>query len=273
MVADKLRNLFKDALKCYQQDNGSDFSNQMAVLLRQTNLCIGKEELMKFVLNNPNSNYQTFDPWSFGHPSITVFSHDNLCLDLNFWRDESITIHDHNFKGAFQILSGSIKNIEFNFKETSNKSDFIGFGELSITKQELLSQNEVRPIPDSTQNDGHLIRHTETPTINLVIREKWPTDNFLNIFFYPGMRFRHDKDFRNKLIKKLQILTYFEDPSTEIKSIDSTELMGMYIYRKFAENKNIVPHLQQEISQRPNGENFISHINRHQLFMQKILIS
>ena len=51
----------------------------------------------------------------FGEPEIIVYENSRFYIQLLFWMDGTTAIHQHEFSGAFHVMSGSSIHAQFAF--------------------------------------------------------------------------------------------------------------------------------------------------------------
>jgi hypothetical protein len=107
----------------------------------------------------------------FGQPAVTVYRDDDFIVYLLLWFQETVTIHDHRFAGAFTILEGqSLQNV-YQYEPGEQLWPGLEAGALRCTKVEALSPGEVRLIPPGTGLIHSNIHFAyPAPTVSLVAR-------------------------------------------------------------------------------------------------------
>lgn len=106
---------------------------------------------------------------SFGQPPMTVFQGDGFNVELLFWIDGLVTIHQHGFSGAFSVFEGSSVHTRYRFTEKKRVNATVLFGDLQLESAELLSRGDVREII-AGRPLIHATFHLERPTVTLVVR-------------------------------------------------------------------------------------------------------
>jgi len=106
---------------------------------------------------------------SFGQPPLTVFRGDGFVVELLFWVDGLVTIHQHAFNGAFSVFHGSSVHSRYRFGETKRRGDSLLVGDLAWTESELLQRGDVREIR-AGRGLIHATFHLDRPTVSLVVR-------------------------------------------------------------------------------------------------------
>lgn len=130
----------------------------------------------------------------FGQPALTVFHGDGFILSLLFWFDETITIHDHRFSGAFTLIEGqSLQNV-YEFEPEERISQGIEAGTLRCTTVETLAPGDVRLIPPgpglihSNVHFGH-----PAPTLSLVARTLVKAGDPQRFYSHGGLAFLNEE--------------------------------------------------------------------------------
>ncbi|MFI7320215.1 hypothetical protein [Streptomyces venezuelae] len=106
----------------------------------------------------------------FGQPPLTLYNDpDNrFFLELYLWSCVDMTIHDHQFTGAFVVLSGACRNDVFEFGVESSLTD-LQFGAVSQVGSEQLGPGSARAITNG-RSFIHRNLHLGRPTLTLVVR-------------------------------------------------------------------------------------------------------
>jgi len=106
---------------------------------------------------------------SFGQPPVTVFQGDGFFIEVLFWTDGAVAIHQHGFSGAFSVFEGSSVHTRHRFTETKRINSAVLLGELSFVDAELLVRGDVREIPAGPELI-HTTFHLDRPTVSIVVR-------------------------------------------------------------------------------------------------------
>lgn len=123
----------------------------------------------------------------FGDPPVTVFRAPRMVIDVNFWIDSSIAIHEHSFDGAFQVLSGSSMHTQYDFVEKTRYNSFTYAGDLTAHDTEQLSPGDVRQIRAGA-DFIHALFHLERPSSTVVVRTlDSPLVSIQRDFIAPGL--------------------------------------------------------------------------------------
>lgn len=125
----------------------------------------------------------------FGDPPVTVFRARQMVIDVNFWIDSPIAIHEHSFDGAFQVLSGSSMHTQYDFVEKARYNSYTYAGDLTAHDTEQLSPGDVRQIRAGSEFI-HALFHLERPSSTVVVRTlENPLVGIQRDFVAPGFAF------------------------------------------------------------------------------------
>jgi hypothetical protein len=106
---------------------------------------------------------------SFGQPPVTIFRGEGFIVELLFWIDGLVSVHQHGFSGAFLVFEGSSIHSRYRFTEHVRVSSAMVFGELAFAEAELLRRGDIRTI-EAGPSLIHATFHLERPTITVVVR-------------------------------------------------------------------------------------------------------
>ena len=106
---------------------------------------------------------------TFAQPPLTLFYHPRFRIEALFWVDSTTSIHDHNFRGAFQVLSGHSLHACYTFDVDDVVNARFKLGRLRQTAVEHLRRGETRAIELGTAFI-HSLFHVERPSVSLVVR-------------------------------------------------------------------------------------------------------
>ncbi len=133
---------------------------------------VSTEELISELMMSDELPLQTLDRGdSFGEPPFSVYESDDLVVQILFWFDGSVVIHEHAFTGAFQVLAGGSLHTTFSFEEEHIYSPRLKVGRLCQLAVERLTRGDVRPILPQG-GTLHRLFHVEHPSISLVVRSR-----------------------------------------------------------------------------------------------------
>jgi len=122
--------------------------------------------LKEFLLNDE----QPFQTQSgFGQPEIVAFDHPRFYIQLLFWMDGTTDIHQHEFSGAFHVMTGSSIHAHFNFENVRAITPYLQMGDVRMRKIELLETGRTVPIVSGSAC-VHSLFHLDTPSVTVVVR-------------------------------------------------------------------------------------------------------
>ena len=124
-------------------------------------------ELIREFLLSDEQPYQSAS--GFGQPELIVYDSPKFYIQLLFWLDGTTDIHQHEFSGAFHVMSGSSIHSEFTFEEAESITAHFRLGTLKLLKAELLETGSTVPIV-SGRTGIHSLFHLETPSLTVVVR-------------------------------------------------------------------------------------------------------
>jgi len=122
----------------------------------------------------------------FSDLPVTVYDDGNLFIQVLHWVDASPAVHDHNFVGAFHVLSGSSIQSTYSFKTTRSFGPRMRQGILTPLAIEFLRPGATRPIPRGDRFI-HGVFHLERPSISVVIRTHPAPNEIILAYDPPGL--------------------------------------------------------------------------------------
>ena len=105
----------------------------------------------------------------FGQPELIVYENPRFYIQVLFWLEGTMDIHQHEFSGAFHVMAGSSIHSEFVFKNPQPVSAHFRVGDLQLQKTELLETGTTVPIY-SGAGHIHSLFHLDTPSVSVVVR-------------------------------------------------------------------------------------------------------
>ena len=172
------------------------------------------EEILELI-NLNELPLQSYPNDEFGEVPLTVFRHEKFFIDIYMWNIHNTSIHDHNFLGAFKLLNGHSKKLNYEFiveqKITENffKGELKSFGtkDLNIGDREIILPYE---------KYIHKISHLTNPSVTLLIRTNGHGGN-LNLYNkkFAYQFIRSHASFQHKFNCIKMIYTYGSENSTE----------------------------------------------------------
>lgn len=173
-------------------------------------------ELAAFMREFLLDDEQPFQTQSgFGQPEIIAYDHPRFYIQLLFWLDGTTDIHQHEFSGAFHVMTGSSIHAHYQFDPKHIITPHLQLGDVRMKKIELLETGSTVPIISGSKCI-HSLFHLETPSVTVVVRTQndpgtSPQFNFLppHIALDP-----HLNDFLTMRRKQLlDVMEQSEDPA------------------------------------------------------------
>lgn len=122
--------------------------------------------IREFLLNDE----QPFQTQSgFGQPELVAYDHPRFYIQILFWMDGTTDIHQHEFSGAFHVMSGSSIHAHFDFEKAHAITPHLQIGQVKMKNIELLETGRTVPIISGKQCI-HSLFHLDTPSITVVVR-------------------------------------------------------------------------------------------------------
>lgn len=105
----------------------------------------------------------------FGQPELIVYDNPRFYIQVLFWLEGTMEIHQHEFSGAFHVLAGSSLHSEFSFENARAVSAHFRVGDLKLRRTELLETGATVPIISGSAHI-HSLFHLDTPSVSVVVR-------------------------------------------------------------------------------------------------------
>ncbi len=125
------------------------------------------EKLVRDFLLDEDQPFQTAS--GFGQPELIVYDHPRFYIQVLFWLDGTTDIHQHEFSGAFHVLSGSSIHSHFEFKNVRPVTAHLQVGDLRRKDICLLETGSTVPIV-SGRGCIHSLFHLDSPSVTVVVR-------------------------------------------------------------------------------------------------------
>lgn len=125
------------------------------------------EELVREFLLEDDQPFQSQS--GFGQPELIAFDHPRFYIQILFWLEGTTDIHQHEFSGAFHVMSGSSIHAEFDFKNARPITPHLRIGEVQMKHIELLETGRTVPIT-SGRGCIHSLFHLDSPSVTVVVR-------------------------------------------------------------------------------------------------------
>jgi hypothetical protein len=144
---------------------------------------------------------------SFGQPPITLFNNGEFLVEVYFWVEPEITIHDHGFSGAFINLRGRSLHCQYDFDVDESPQPSVKVGKLALQKLETLQPGTVRPILGG-RRFIHRVWHITRPTVTMVVRTFTLGNGVRTQFMYSGTRLATQTQSPHLFLKRSQLMSY-----------------------------------------------------------------
>ncbi|WP_394831634.1 hypothetical protein LVJ94_34485 [Pendulispora rubella] len=158
------------------------------------------DEIVEWTLTTGEFPRQPNLDIAFGDPPITVFCAQRFYIEALFWVDGTTAIHQHNFSGAFHVLSGSSIHARYAFHLDKRFSERLLSGSLRLTDIELLEKGDTRPI-ESGDRFIHSLFHLDRPSVTIVART-FSEPSATPQYSYSKPSLAHDSAFNGEQLKR-----------------------------------------------------------------------
>ena len=122
--------------------------------------------IQEFLLND-DQPLQTQS--GFGQPELVAYDHPRFYIQILVWMDGTTDIHQHEFSGAFHVMSGSSIHALYTFEKEQSVTPHLRMGKVHMQNIELLETGRTVPII-SGQSCIHSLFHLDTPSVTVVVR-------------------------------------------------------------------------------------------------------
>jgi hypothetical protein len=151
----------------------------------------------------------------FGEPEIIVYENPRFYIQLLFWMDGTTAIHQHEFSGAFHVMSGSSIHAQFAFENETAITPHFRVGDLRMRDISLLETGCTVPIV-SGRSCIHSLFHLDTPSITVVVRTQHDPGTGPQFNYLPP-HIAYDPVFSDPLTLRrrqvLDVLEQMQDPA------------------------------------------------------------
>jgi hypothetical protein len=170
-------------------------------------------DFMRGFLLDDEQPFQTMS--GFGQPEIVAFNHPRFYIQLLFWLDGTTDIHQHEFSGAFHVMTGSSIHAHYVFENAQSITPHLRVGDVKMKNIELLETGRTVPIV-SGQTCIHSLFHLDSPSVTVVVRTQndpgtGPQFNYLPPHVAMDPVFTDELTIRRKQL--LDVLEQTEDPA------------------------------------------------------------
>jgi hypothetical protein len=125
------------------------------------------EEMIQEFLINDEQPFQSQS--GFGQPELVAYNHPRFYIQILFWLEGTTDVHQHEFSGAFHVMSGSSIHAEYDFQNANPITPYLSVGDLQMKQIELLETGRTVPIT-SGRGCIHSLFHLDTPSVTVVVR-------------------------------------------------------------------------------------------------------
>ncbi|MEC5125937.1 hypothetical protein VSU19_04210 [Verrucomicrobiales bacterium BCK34] len=125
------------------------------------------EEMIHEFLINEEQPFQSES--GFGQPELIAYNHPRFYIQILFWLEGTTDVHQHEFSGAFHVMSGSSIHAEYEFEKEQVVTPYLSVGDLRMKQIELLETGRTVPIT-SGRGCIHSLFHLDTPSVTVVVR-------------------------------------------------------------------------------------------------------
>ncbi|WP_394823131.1 hypothetical protein [Pendulispora albinea] len=138
-------------------------------------------------------------------------------IDALFWVDSVTEIHQHAFRGAFQVLAGGSIQTSYSFARERVITGELQVGRLHATESKLLRAGDVEPIRGGDRSI-HALFHLMRPSVSLVVRTK-SEQSLLPQYSYlpPGIAYDalYSDPHALRTVQMAELLCALDDPRFE----------------------------------------------------------
>ncbi len=167
--------------------------------------------LQSFLLNDEQA-FQTQS--GFGQPEIVAYDHPRFYIQMLFWMDGTTAIHQHEFSGAFHVMTGSSIHALYEFENATSITPYFRVGSVRMKQIELLETGRTVPIV-SGRDCVHSLFHLDSPSVTVVVRTQndpgtGPQFNYLppHVAIDPA----HEDALMMRRLQLLDLMAQIQDP-------------------------------------------------------------
>jgi hypothetical protein len=180
----------------------------------------------------------------FGQPELVVYSDPRFYIQLLFWMDGTTAIHQHEFSGAFHVMSGSSIHASYAFENARTVTPYFRTGDVRMKHMELLETGRTVPIISGPRSI-HSLFHLDTPSVTVVVRTQHDPGTGPQFNYLPP-HIALDPVFSDPLMmRRRQLLDVLEQTADPIYAELVREMIaGLDFERGFYVLQNCRRHLQ-----------------------------
>lgn len=200
----------------------------------------------------------TFPSLGFSHHPLTLWSSDEMSLDVYYWHPGETTLHDHGFHGAFMPVMGDYAEVVYDYKMTVELGMGVEQGELTKkTEQEVLPNGQAVAIYHAPAFI-HQVSH-QSFCVTICLRSRF-SGLALSDYYFPGIKICGHAQQAISAREDLQRLALLKDlRATHVQEYLSAATLGTlarWWLKDICEGmyKPLKPLIEAELLRRPHGE-------------------
>jgi hypothetical protein len=204
----------------------------------------------------------TFLNLSFSQHPLTLWSSDDMSLDVYYWRPGETTLHDHGFHGAFMPVVGEYAEVVYDFKLTEDLGRGLELGVLTkIRDQELLTVGKATAIFHAPLFI-HQVTH-QSYCVTLCLRSRFQGRE-ISDYFFPGIKVAGNSVLSISAREDLQRLAILQEmrPEKVLPLIAVTPLgtLGRWWLKDLGDgqHRSLKPLIREELLKRPHGQSVLA---------------
>ncbi len=203
----------------------------------------------------------TFLNLSFSQHPLTLWSSEEMSLDVYYWRPGETTLHDHGFHGAFMPVVGEYAEVVYDFKLTTDLGRGLELGVLSkLRDQELLAVGKATAIFHAPLFI-HQVTH-QSYCVTLCLRSRFQGRE-ISDYFFPGIKVAGNSALSISAREDLQRLAILQEmrPDKVRPLIKATPLgtLGRWWLKDLSDgqHRSLKPLIREELLGRPHGKTLL----------------
>lgn len=153
--------------------HGSSIANRAVLALREHPLAsmIDPVAVLAALAADPEAEQKMAvqTPSKFADCQLVLFSDSTISIQLLVWMNGTTSIHDHNFNGAFRMITGRSLHCSYDFHARPGDATCgVAAGRLEFVDSEIIGEGDVRPI-HAGQSFIHAAFHLDEPSVTLLV--------------------------------------------------------------------------------------------------------
>ncbi len=182
------------------------FPDLSAELLKETHfpdpMLLLQESLFDMPFRSQNHSRGVFADLPF-----TLVKNEHFSIDLFVWLHAHTSIHDHPFVGAFKILHGSSRHLEYDFNHLEELESWLLKGELVVRNDEMIQKDHVQKVTLG-HSYIHQVLHLDRPSVTLIVKSNRVRDFF--DYIYPKYAWVDVRPHEDAYKKMSLVSSYFQ---------------------------------------------------------------